>query len=294
MLPERHRIFATMLSFFPQGNPHLLPSARTLLVTGNYHSSALIHFTLSFLAHNAEDNVLILTESRDALISSLTLLDTDFIFPGAQRGLAQQILLSSQVNFMYPPTAAQLVVLLSCLTRYNGRVPETSTKSRPMRPSLLILHELSTYLKPSTIALDQPWTVSSYLSMIMPALSACSSLGDVQANPTSLVLFESRLGHIRLPVFRQPAFNLAATQGSETQAFHHPLEKFVKKYFELTCTFEDDLNYVPSSQNDDFAWQTKKRRMQICLNQTNEQRAISWYEARERYNGMWYTRFVWE
>ena len=192
MLPERHRIFATMLSFFPQGNPHLLPSARTLLVTGNYHSSALIHFTLSFLAHNAEDNVLILTESRDALISSLTLLDTDFIFPGAQRGLAQQILLSSQVNFMsgnksynhewrswlrafrYPPTAAQLVVLLSCLTRYNGRVPETSTQSRPMRPSLLILHELSTYLKPSTIALEwvshnlQKW----WYSTIQPTMDS--------------------------------------------------------------------------------------------------------------------------
>lgn len=89
-----------MFSFFPQGNPLLLPSVRTLLVTGNYHSSALIHLTLSFLANNADDNVLILTESRDALISSLTLLDTEFIFPTAQRGLAQQILLSSQVNIM--------------------------------------------------------------------------------------------------------------------------------------------------------------------------------------------------
>ena len=88
-----------MLSFFPQGNP-LLPPVKTLLVTGNYHSSALIHLALSFLAHNAEGNVLVLTESRDALISSLTLLDTDFIFPGAQRGFAQQLLLGSQVNFM--------------------------------------------------------------------------------------------------------------------------------------------------------------------------------------------------
>jgi len=148
--------------------------------------------------------------------------------------------------------------------------------------------------------------------MIMPALSACSSLGDVcasgtyivafwidsssrQRNPTSLVLFESRLGSIKLPVLKQPALNLAAmTGGSEAQASQHPLEQFVQKYFQLTCTFEDDSNYVPSSQNDDFAWQTKKRRMQICLNQTKEQRVISWYEARERYNRMWYTRFVWE
>lgn len=97
--PVRHHKF-TMFSFFPQGNPHLLPSVKTLLVTGNYHSSALIHLALSFLAQKAEENVLILTESRDALISSLTLLDTDFIFPGAQRGLAQQMLLGSQINFM--------------------------------------------------------------------------------------------------------------------------------------------------------------------------------------------------
>jgi hypothetical protein len=104
---------------------------------------------------------------------------------------------------------------------------------------------------------SQPWTVSSYLSMIMPALSACSSLGDVcasgtyivafwidsssrQRNPTSLVLFESRLGSIKLPVLKQPALNLAAmTGGSEAQASQHPLEQFVQKYFQLTCTFED-------------------------------------------------------
>lgn len=93
--------------------------------------------------------------------------------------------------------------------------------------------------------------------MIMPALSACSSLGDVcasgtyivafwidnssrQRNPTSLVLFESRLGSIKLPVLKQPALNLAAiTEGSEAQASQHPLEQFVQKYFQLTCTFED-------------------------------------------------------
>ena len=93
--------------------------------------------------------------------------------------------------------------------------------------------------------------------MIMPALSACSSLGDVcasgtlqwrcgltvssrQGNPTSLVLFESRLGTIKLPVLKQPTLNLAAmTEGSEAQAAQHPLEQFVKKYFQLTCTFED-------------------------------------------------------
>lgn len=141
-----------------------------------------------------------------------------------------------------------------------------------MRPSLLILHELLTYFKPPTIALEwvphdlhnggtqqcsQPWTVSSYLSMIMPALSACSSLGDAcafgtyivafwndcssrQDNPMSLVLFESRLGYTKLPVLKQPALNLGAmTQGSEAQASQHPLEQFVKKYFQLTCTFED-------------------------------------------------------
>lgn len=61
-----------------------------------------------------------------------------------------------------------------------------------------------------------------------------------QRNPTSLVLFESRLGSIKLPVLKQPALNLAAiTEGSEAQASQHPLEQFVQKYFQLTCTFED-------------------------------------------------------
>ena len=62
-----------------------------------------------------------------------------------------------------------------------------------------------------------------------------------QDHPASLVLFESNLGNMKLPILKQPALNFltAPTEGKEAQSYQQPLEQFVKKYFDLTCKFED-------------------------------------------------------
>ena len=61
-----------------------------------------------------------------------------------------------------------------------------------------------------------------------------------QDHPASLVLFESKLGNMKLPVLKQPTLNfLTPTEGKEAQSYQQPLEQFVKKYFDLTCKFED-------------------------------------------------------
>jgi len=46
---------------------------------------------------------------------------------------------------------------------------------------------------------------------------------------------------MKLPILKQPALNFltAPTEGKEAQSYQQPLEQFVKKYFDLTCKFED-------------------------------------------------------
>ncbi|KAM6495546.1 hypothetical protein JOM56_008252 [Amanita muscaria] len=138
-----------MLSLFPQDSLCPLPIFNTLLVTGNYHPSAPIHLALSYLIDRPDDNVLILTKSREALIKSLALFKDECVLPPAQRGLALQDSLHSRVTVMYPPSLVQLVLVLSGI---ESRKLEHCAPLRGI-PGVIVLHEISAYFQtPETSA----------------------------------------------------------------------------------------------------------------------------------------------
>ncbi|KAG2152024.1 hypothetical protein BD769DRAFT_1623684 [Suillus cothurnatus] len=196
-----------MARMFPTSDPSL-PPYKSLIVQGDYHPSAPIHMCLSV---PTGAKALLLSSARQALIRSLSEYNDEWLFTNSGTGNSHQS--SSKVDIFYPPTPNHLVVLLSAFRTYKASdpVPLDAKATLESVPSLLVLHELSAYFLP---------------------------INENKPTPMRLVLFDSQLDKLKLPVLRTltvPVFdgeeNGDETPRSESVAF------VARKYFEWVGTF---------------------------------------------------------
>ncbi|KAN0097714.1 hypothetical protein V8E55_002160 [Tylopilus felleus] len=174
-----------------------LPRFKSLLVHGPYHPSVPIHLTLSVPPpHNA----LLFTPSRDTLLQALQTHNDEWL--NTHSGTGTVASMSSKVTVFYPPTPKHLVAVLAML-----RTHDVSSPAVPVAPkvtldrasALLVLHEPSSYF----LSEQEEHTISSYLLLITHAFSTIEYLSS-QSSSLTLVIFDTRLDQLKLPVLRTP------------------------------------------------------------------------------------------
>ena len=102
----------------------------------------------------------------------------------------------------------------------------------PHRPSLIVLHEPSSYFLSDSRSDQNPGELAEYLQLITAALSLSSFLaGPGEAIP--VVLFDSRINELRLPIVRSvsPSRRVTPEDDAHSSRQEH-VERFVEKYFE--------------------------------------------------------------
>lgn len=164
------------LSHFPE-----LPSAKTLLIKGDYHPSAPVHFCISHLSQtNDEDTAVFITPSKESFVQTLVSYNDRWLGEHGGNGDLAKKLVRVKVLFVaqtlpddwisemrdvssYPMTVHQLAVLLSVLHYPSSGNPELDPKvvlSAP--PTLIILHDVSSlFLSPE---LEWVGCIHSYLA----------------------------------------------------------------------------------------------------------------------------------
>ncbi|KAH9947261.1 hypothetical protein B0H21DRAFT_739545 [Amylocystis lapponica] len=264
-----------MPSLFPSSSSTdpVLPPFRTLLLKGPYHTSAPFYFLLSHVAQNSSAKALMLTPSRQALMSASKQFSDEWL--SAHGGEGRTCHWSSRVDILYPPTPAHLVLLLSMFHRHDGSYyhPTTTVDDAV---SLIVLHEISSYFSEHTEA-----TVSSYLSLISHALAVISS---ISVHPIALAVFESDLGRLRLPILRPVSPESLVPSGTPTErtsARRESMTAFVEKYFEWIGDVESEAS-VPPTPPDVTTLEpdgTRTMRMNLCRRQDpNDLRVWRWVE----------------
>ncbi|KAJ7241954.1 hypothetical protein B0H12DRAFT_1133167 [Mycena haematopus] len=250
-----------MASLFPSGPT--LPDFKSLVVKGPYHPSAPIHLALSHSANFPDTGILIITPSRDTWAAALRDHNDDWI--SAHSGKGSVLKLSSCTTVFYPPSPAHFAYLVAMLTTDDQSQDPTTILEQA--PSLVILIELSAYFLSDVRANPNghPWTLASYMTLVARTLASFASLSSPSepSTPSSeiaLVLFDSQLDQLKLPVLKHPtAGGNRKTSKPENAAF------FVQKYFYMTAVFEeDDEFFLNSSQEDEHEMDGLRRNcMQI-------------------------------
>ncbi|KAH9843882.1 uncharacterized protein C8Q71DRAFT_730404 [Rhodofomes roseus] len=220
-----------MATIFPPPSPEL-PQFHTLLVRGPYHPSAPIHLVLSHNWRDPKGKAIFISPSRAAFLASLAKFDDEWLKVHGGDGLTCSA--SARIENLYPPTPAHLVMILSMLHVYEGTLHDPKT-TLPEAPTLFVLHELSALLKPTTL---EP-TLSSYLSLIMHALTAVNSLSAKATASVALAVFDSGLQDLKLPIIRP----VSPSGGDPNEARpstgrREPVAFFVEQYFEWTARVE--------------------------------------------------------
>ncbi|KIK65466.1 hypothetical protein GYMLUDRAFT_239998 [Collybiopsis luxurians FD-317 M1] len=175
-----------MASLFHNHDGPLLPEFLTLLVKGPYPTAAPFNLALSFPKRSV-----IMLSSRDNLRPLLQ----------GQKLTGRIAAFAEQVQIFYPPTAAHMALILSALQviQTESMPPDTSSYSphllKPPGPALVIIHELSAYFS-NTHSSSMP--SSSYLSLVMRAISLASRLG------ARLAIFDTQVNQLRMPVYLDP------------------------------------------------------------------------------------------
>ncbi|KAJ7752800.1 hypothetical protein DFH07DRAFT_519456 [Mycena maculata] len=279
-----------MSSLFPSGPQ--LPDFKSLVVEGSYHPSAPIYLALSHAANSPDTRTIMITPSRQAMALSLQNYNDDWI--SMHSGEGNVVDLSSCITVFYPPSPAHFSFLISMLSidEQSASFNPTTTLDRPA--SLVILHELSAYFWPDVQ--ENPnghsWTLSSYLTLVVRTLASFAALSSVERTSTdiALVLFDSQLDHLKLPVLKHPtAASYKPPSKLENVAF------FVQKYFELLAIFEEDEMFLNSSQEDENEGldRQQRKRMQIFSHtQTEAVETCRWVEQANPGSGG--VVFVWD
>ncbi|KAJ7094492.1 hypothetical protein B0H15DRAFT_125336 [Mycena belliarum] len=267
-----------MPSLFPAGPE--LPEFKSLLVKGAYHPSAPIHLALSHTAKFPATQTLLITPSREAIAIALQNYNDDWLSVHSGRGRILEV--ASNITVFYPPTPAHFAYLISTLS-VDGQSPSLNamtTLDRP--PSLIILHELSSYFMPD--ASGHPWTLSSYMTLIARTLSSLAyfsvTASETSAPPTdiALALFDSQLDSLKLPVVKHPTAPGRKLSKLENVAF------FVQKYFELMAVFEEDDMFLSSSQEEEGNELTRQRRNRMHIFRSGRTEAIETHRWIEQPN----------
>ncbi|KAK1227420.1 hypothetical protein PQX77_009567 [Marasmius sp. AFHP31] len=235
-----------MPSFFPN-NVAPLPQFSSLLVKGPYHPSAPIHLALSTLDKSVEGTALFLSTSSIHLNLALRQYNDDWLT--TQSGHGNLTAVSSRVQIFYPPTPAHLVFLLSTFHVVESSANDSDIASSKSVlascPSLIVLHELSSYFlrDVETNPTSHKWTISSYLNLVTHTASLISFLTRSITTNTALVLFDSRIDELRLPVVANPSNDKDRIFGLMPQP-PKPEEvvALVQKYFQYTATFTEGFS----------------------------------------------------
>ncbi|KAL5528089.1 hypothetical protein ACEPAF_7225 [Sanghuangporus sanghuang] len=216
--------------------PASLPSFNSLLVKGPYPPSAPIHLCVSHLRDNA-GNALFLSPNRQSLASLLQDFNDKWLNINATKG--EYLALLSRIDIYYPPSTAHWLLLLSLFKPLSGSSTSLNKTVLPSSPSLIVLHEPSAYFLSAEGA--QSPDLSQYLQLITTALSTASFLSPHQDEAIPLVLFDSRLGDLKLPIIKPvtPSRRLFPRR-PESPVRQERVEKFVEKYFEWIGSVVDE------------------------------------------------------
>lgn len=132
----------------------------------------------------------------------------------------------------YPPTAKHWLLLLSLFRPLESATGKPHNIAMlPHAPSIIVLHEPSSYFLASD-AQSQPAQaeLTQYLQLITAALSLSSFL-SVSGEAIPVVLFDSRLQELWMPIVR-PASPSRPIEEDTHPAKKEHVERFVEKYFE--------------------------------------------------------------
>ncbi|KAH9899787.1 hypothetical protein C8Q73DRAFT_743639 [Cubamyces lactineus] len=135
-----------MTTLFPQPCPEL-PAFQSLLVKGPYHASAPFHLALSHATLHPDDKIILLTPNRGLVKDSLVELNDEWLRRNSGHGNVSAA--ARRIEIFYPPTLAHLRLLLSMLHEYHDTLHDQKT-TLDAAPSLLILHEISSYFTASS------------------------------------------------------------------------------------------------------------------------------------------------
>ncbi|KAJ6539658.1 hypothetical protein B0H19DRAFT_1180020 [Mycena capillaripes] len=280
-----------MASLFPSGPP--LPDFKSLVVKGPYHASAPVHLALSHSANVPATRILMITPSRETMAAALREYNDDWI--SMHSGEGKTLELSSCTTVFYPPSPAHFAYLVSMLSTDVQSQSLNPTTILDQAPSLIILIELSAYFLSDveTNPNGHPWTLSSYMTLVARTLASFAALSSAASGTTtpsadiSLVLFDSQLEHLKLPVLKHPSTGTKKPPKLENVAF------FVQKYFDLVAVFEeDDEMFLNSSQEDEQAMDAQRRNRMRIFRGGNE--VFETYRWVERMGSSGGTIFVWD
>jgi len=222
-----------------------------------------------------------LTSSRNVLAFALIKFDDEWLKIHGADGRTCDA--SSRVEMLYPPTRAHLALILSMLHVYEGTVHHPKT-TLPAVPSLLVLHELSALC---TATSPEP-TLASYLSLISHALTVAKTLSIQAATHVTLVVFDSGLDKLRLPILRPVSPTSEGAPGSSQARLEH-VSFFVEKYFELVGTVEAlPAPEIPSSQPEEDSFETAGEHMRMAFRRTGDSSMdLTWdWVVRKRMDGI--------
>ncbi|KAI0677461.1 hypothetical protein C8Q78DRAFT_1074156 [Trametes maxima] len=221
-----------MAMLFPLPCPEL-PEFQSLLLKGPYHASAPIYLALSHATQDPNAKVLLFTPNRTALKEALLDINDEWLnHNGGQGGICA---VTRRVEIFYPPTLAHLRLLMSMMHEWDGVLHHAKT-TLDCAPSLVVLHEVSSYL--NTQASEA--TVSAYLSVISSALSMIQSWPSESMKPSKLVVFDSNLTELKLPILRSLSF---AERHEDTGQHRNTLTILLERYFEWQGEIQIDEEY---------------------------------------------------
>ncbi|KAI6134872.1 hypothetical protein EV401DRAFT_1901532 [Pisolithus croceorrhizus] len=228
-----------------QEQSHHSPQFKALLIHGAYPQSVPIHVSLSVAQC---ERALLISPSRQSLIRDLGSCDDGWLRSSSGLGTISSI--SSRVRIFYPPTPKHVVALLSLLRCRDDDNATDATEPKvtvDSAPSLLILHEPSAYFLDDQIQCAS--TLSSYLLLVAHARAIAEYFSSRKSNParsTSLLVFDSRLDQLKLPLFRAPSeLAFDAQQERDNNLRPEAVLPAAKRYFDKVGTFQELRGTLP-------------------------------------------------
>ncbi|KAI0921291.1 hypothetical protein AcW2_006308 [Taiwanofungus camphoratus] len=283
-----------MTTLFPSPCP-CLPAFRTLLISGPYHPSAPVHLTLSHNAQSPSAKAILFSPSRQTFATALKGFNDQWINEHGADGSTYRS--SSRVNIFYPPTSAHLNLLLHMLHEYNNSFCH-STTTLDVVPSLMVLHEISAFFSGAssdstcvmdvhlhrTLQRDISYSISSYLTLISNAFTALKYLASQSSSDVALVVFDSGLDQLKLPIIRPLASADQTCKSTTSQARLESVAVFARRFFDWNAIAEVNSDASPMQSDADVSETRVERAMSMILRQNLMPGSdITWKWTEHRY-----------
>ncbi|KAF5363362.1 hypothetical protein D9756_000871 [Leucocoprinus leucothites] len=215
-----------MLSLFPPPGPSLPPFS-TLLVKGTFHRSAPLHLAIGHVNESPENEVLILSPSRERLEQKLASGLDEWLFCTGTTSKARTVM--SRITILYPPSPVHFSLLVATLDG-NQSNPELMDlwAELPVMPtenlSMIILDDISSYFA----ATDQ--AEASFISLINRVMQSANRISRTsdRTNPISIACFEPSLFGPQLTEesFHQRSSHMEISVLINSQYFQSPIPTF--------------------------------------------------------------------